>query len=1166
MFNRTVGLTRPKVIRIAVWACLVLARWPACAAQDTMSQEFVDPPSTAAPRVWWHWMNGNITQDGIEKDLDWMHRIGIGGVQIFDAALDTPQVVNHRLTYMTPEWDDALRLAVNRAQSLGMEVAIPSSPGWSESGGPWVAPSDAMKKMVWSETTVVGGYAFHGRLEKPPDVVGPFQDVPAVWGPISYTGPTPAVPVPNLYKDVAVIAYRQPESELPLAKLQPLVTSSGGRIDSESLWYGSPTEPVRLPLRNNQEPAWIELKFPRLVRVQSVTVGMQHPWDGVSARYVAAILEASNDGAVFRRVADAYDINDISSMGLPPAQMTVTFAPVTARFFRLVLPQAPPVTIDPLIKSLLPPPDRERLVTKFILHSAPRVDHVEQKAAFFLANGHGFNKTRSATRGDVVDPRSVINLTDHMRSDGSLTWNPPPGRWCILRVGYSLLGVTNHPATIEATGLEVDKLNAQAVEAYMQEYLRRYERIVGAASVGLRGIHAVVNDSYESGAQNWTDELPTEFAHRRGYSLYAWLPVLTGKIVGSSSSSDRFLWDFRRTLGELIAQNHYARITEVLHARGLIHYGESHEQQRAFFGDGMDVKRHVDIPMGAMWAPGWDAIPQSFGDADIRESASVAHIYGQQLVAAESMTIFGRAGLAFAYAPEELKSTADRELSDGLNLFVIHTSVHQPRSDLSPGLTLGPYGQWFTRQETWSELAAPWVRYLARSSYLLQQGRFVADVLYCYGEDTNITALYSQQLPPVPAGYAFDFINASALTVLAVKDGLIEAPSGSRYRAIVLDPRIKKMSLDMLRSIARLVREGAIVVGEKPLETPSLADDEAVFKNLTSSLWGDGSAGERGYGFGKILAGRTLEKVLLGLRIAPDFRTLDDRPDSSIRFVHRHLTQGDLYFVDNGLDREQRIEADFRVNGLTPELWHADTGEIEPASYREHDGRTIVPLTLGRYDAVFVVFRKPIEQTERTIPEWAHTSLMEVRGPWMLSFQSGRGAPAQVRLETLSSWSENKNPGIRYFSGVAEYKTTLIAPRSWFDDNRYVEIDLGQVKNIAEVRINGKLAGTCWKAPFRLEVRRLLRPGSNEIAIRVANLWVNRLIGDKQPSASPVAVTTLNPYGADSPLLESGLLGPVEIEERSIVSPVRHEPQRRSPNTAGDTESANTRSFGERQH
>src|SRR3569833_1472806 len=532
--------------------------------------------------------------------------------------------------------------------------------------------------------------------------------------------------------------------------------------------------------------------------------------------------------------------------------------------------------------------------------------------------------------------------------------------------------------------------------------------------------------------------------------------------------------------------------------------------------------------MAAMWAPE-GLITQPQGDADIRESASVAHIYGKRLVAAESMTAFGTGGAAYALAPDDLKSTADRELADGLNLFVIHTSVHQPLIDKVPGITLGPFGQWFTRNEPWAEDAGAWTTYLARSSYLLQQGRFVADVLYYYGQDSNITALYGEQLPPIPVGYAFDFANAHALTMLSVQDGYLVTASGMRYRILALDPRSRNMSLDVLQTIAKLVKAGATVVGEKPVRTPSLVDDESVFHNLADAVWGDGTTNTHEYGAGHVIDRMSLADSLAKLNLDPDFSYSKPRDETSVWFVHRKMEKGDLYFLNNRNARPEHINARFRVSGRLPELWHADSGVMEPASYRNDGDHTTLPLTLAAREAVFVLFLVPTTQTQHEIKQKTQKVLTVIRGPWHVSFQPGRGAPARVEFSQLESWSNNPAKGIKYFSGRATYRTEFRTRTSWLVNHSRVELDLGKVSNVAHVVINGHFAGMLWKEPFRVDVTRLLRGGDNELTITVSNLWVNRLIGDKQPGERRIAMSTYDPFQQDSQLLPAGLLGPVTL-------------------------------------
>jgi hypothetical protein len=595
------------------------------------------------------------------------------------------------------------------------------------------------------------------------------------------------------------------------------------------------------------------------------------------------------------------------------------------------------------------------------------------------------------------------------------------------------------------------------------------------------------------------------------------MPVLAGRVVESAAASDRVLWDFRRTIGELTSENHYDQLTTLLRARGMGRYSESHEYRRAFVGDGMEPKRRADIPMGAMWtqAPGKSTDRY---DADIRESASVAHIYGQNIVAAESLTA---ANFAWAYSPETLKPTADRLLAMGLNRFVIHTSVHQPVNDKIPGLGLGPYGQWFTRHETWAEMAKPWTTYLARSAYMLQQGRFVADVLYYYGDDSNVVALFTQRPPRIPAGFNFDYVNSDALmTQFTVVNGRLRAKSGMSYRVLALDPNSQHMTLAVLRKLRDLVAAGAVVVGPKPIESPSQADDQAEFHAIADSLWGSGK--------GKIQAGRTLEQALAG--VARDFEFSRPQADTELLFVHRKLAGGDIYWVNNRQARVEILDATFRVTGKAAEIWHPDTGVTEPASYRMANGRTTVPLRLEANDAVFVVFRKAAAAPQRKIEPVVETALATVDGSWDVAFQPNRGAPEKITFDALHSWHTDADPGVKYFSGTATYTKTVEAPAAWFKPGVNLWLDLGDVKNLADVTLNGKPLGIVWKTPFRVNLAGAMKPGANVLVIRVANLWVNRLIGDQQPGATKKYTYTARQfYKADSPLLPSGLLGPVQV-------------------------------------
>ena len=1096
---------------------------------DALKGGFENPPDSARPRVWWHWMNGNISKEGIKLDLEWMHRVGLRGFQNFDAALETPQVVDERLAYMTPEWKDAFKYAIVLGDQLGMEMAIAGSPGWSESGGPWVPPSQGMKKYVWSATLLEGGKPFLGTLAPPPSNTGAFQNMEILDELTSTEG---SKPIPHFYADVAVIGFRAAKSDVPLESLQPKLTASAGAPDAAILSDGDLVKTTKLPIPAAGESAWVQYEFTESRTIRSLTIVTKSV--GEIAAMVAGItnpeisLAASDDGQTFRPIVTLPD------GGAP--QHTVSFAPVTARFFRVLFKRRPAPPLPPWAEGLdasslgikigKPPTDYE--IAELVLHPGARVNRFEEKAAFTPVSDLYELATPSVTPDDVVAKSDVIDLTSKLRPDGTLAWTPPDGRWVVLRLGYSLLGITNHPATAEATGLEVDKLNHTFVKNYMETYLDSYKQTVGADYMGKRGIRCVVNDSWEAGSQNWTDDMIAQFKKRRGYDPTPWMPVLAGFVVESAESSDRFLWDFRKTIGDLIADEHYGQLEATLHEWGMRHYGESHESGRAFVADGMEVKKFNEVPMSAMWTqtPGVNKEQYNY-NADDRESASVAHIYGQNLAAAESLTA---AAAPWAWSPATLKPTADQELLNGINRFVIHESAHQPLVDKKPGLTLGPFGQWFNRNETWAEEAGPWVNYLARSSYLLQQGHFAADLLYFYGEDSNLTAIFEHKSPGVPAGYGFDYINADGLIhMLSVVNGRIITKSGMSYRVLGLDPYSQHMSLPVLRAIHKLVQDGAVVAGPKPTDDPSLADDSAEFRKLNEELFGDGS-GVHQAGKGTVYAGQNLADVFKSLKVAPDFDYTKPESDTRLLFAHRKLAEGDLYFVDNRNDRDEKVDAVFRVTGKAPELWHPETGSSEPASYKIADGRTTVPLHLEPWGTVFVVFRTTTQTASRTLPGRVETQIATVEGPWKVSFQPGRGAPASITLDKLISWSDSADSGVKYFSGEGTYTKTLQASSDWFKDGTKLWIDLGDVKNLAEVTVNGRALGQVWHAPYRVDATNALKPGANEVSIKVINAWVNRLIGDQQPDATTkYTFADVKPYKANSPLLPSGLIGPVKV-------------------------------------
>jgi hypothetical protein len=1064
-------------------------------AQSQQLKDFQTPPNAAKPRVWWHWMNGNITKDGIKKDLDWMKQVGIGGFQNFDANLFTPVVVPKKLVFMQPDWKDAFKFATEHADKNGLEMAIAGSPGWSVTGGPWVKPEDGMKKYVWTEIKIEGGKPFAGKLPQPSSALSNFQNVEAFGEGLSggFVGTKP-----DFYRDALVIAYRIPVKEKTLAELNPKVTSSGGEFDLKKLTDGDLSKSTPLPPKAIDEDIWIQYEFdsPQTFRALSV-VGANHgPLEQFNGSPENRSLQVSDDGINFREVTKIH--------GSAVPQTTVSFPPTTAKYFRFVYKTlASSAGFAAMMGGNVPPPRPEGVsVAEFALYTTSRIDKAEDKAGFLPWTETTASYLPDNT--DAIATEDIIDITAKMSADGTLNWTAPAGNWMIVRLGYSLTGRQNHPASPEATGLEVDKLDKEAVRRYINSYLDMYKDATGGM-MGAKGLQYMVLDSYEAGHMNWTKAFPEEFKKRRGYDLTKWIPALTGRVVKSAEDTEKFLWDFRKTIGELIAENHYDVIGEELHKRGMKRYTESHEGKRIYLADGMDVKRNAEVPMSAMWTPGslaGGANEEIRSEADIRESASVANIYGKPFVAAESMTAVQN---AFSWHPEKLKRTADLEMASGLNRFVIHTSVHQPLDDKKPGFSLGPFGQYFTRQETWAGAGAKaWMDYLGRSCYLLQQGRNVADILYLYGENTNITWVSREKLPDIPAGFEFDYVNSSALlNAIQAKNGQLVANSGNTYKVLMLDESTKAMTLSVLKKIKALVEGGAKVIGEKPEKSPSLTDNESEFKKLADEIWSKSNV-------------TTFDKV----NLKPD--VLITGAKNKILYRHRQNADQDIYWLNNRGAEPTDAEVSFRVSGKVPELWNPQTGKTERVSYKIVDGRTIISLKFESWDAYFIVFKGKAATQNYTKAAINNQLIKEIAGTWKVNFDNKK-----VDFKSLDSWTENDDADIKYFSGTATYDNTFSLPT--VDKSGKYMIDLGDVKNIAEVIVNGKNVGTAWKKPFKLDISEALKAGENSIQIKVTNLWVNRLIGDAQPDAKKTTFTTMPFYRKESKLLPAGLLTPVNL-------------------------------------
>jgi len=1111
-----------------------------------MELGFKQPPDSAKPRVWWHWLNGNVTKEGITADLEWMKRSGIGGMQMFDGNLGTPVFVDKRLVWMTPAWKDAFRHTGFEADRLGLEMSMAASGGWSETAGPWVKPEEAMKKVVWSEILVQGPKKFSGKLANPPSNNGRFQniplppdlDFPAQPMPGAKPEPkeAPAPPDPTYYADTAVIAFRLPDAERRMADLHPKVTSNANNLDFVALMDGDVAKNVDLPYMEDGEPSWIQFEFTQPYRAQAFTIAAGTGSTFGGQAIPEGKVQASHDGTNWITLADLPGPGH-SSAGFPVR--TYSFSPVTAKYYRVTLKPAPPNPMMAMFAELLglPSPTIKKFdIAELDFHNGPRVNHWQEKAAF--ANLLEYPRTPIVPQDQTISRSNVVELTSKVGKDGTLAWDVPAGKWVIQRMGYSLTGEKNHPATREATGYEIDKLSWKHVDSYVKTYV---DMISGAIGPNFgKSFRYFLMDSWEASNENWTDDMIAQFRRRRGYDPTPFLPVLTGRVIESADVSDRFLWDFRQTLSDLLAENHYRAATEYFNKHGIGLYAEAMGAGLPTVGDGLFNKGQVDIPMGEFWTYLPGQTPSGEHIADTREAASAAHIYGKTLAAAESFTSFPWIP-AWGQSPYFLKPIGDWYLANGINRIVFHTSDAQPFVDDAhkPGMTLGPFGQHYTRNITWAEQAIAWNTYLARSSYLLQQGLFVGDLAYFYGEGAPVTVPFWKKLSPaVPEGYNYDWVNADViLHRMTVKDGRIVLPDGMSYRVLVLPDDIDRLTLPVLKKLRDLVADGAIISGPKPGKSPSLSgfpasDDEV--RAVANDLWGptDGkSVTEHAYSKGKVYWGKSLNEVLEAQKTNPDFRYTRPAFDTKLVWIHRRTTDAEIYFVSNQNNRAEDVLTSFRVQGKEAELWRPDTGAIEPAEFKIDGGQTIVPLHFDPSGSVFVVFRKPAIAPERGLPHVVNTQLATVQGPWQVTFPPNWGAPAQIKLDNLVSWTTSSDTGVKYFSGTATYSKDIEASPDWLRRGGEVVLDLGTVKEIAEVSINGKpVGGILWKPPFQADITEALKAGANHVEIKVTNLWPNRMIGDQQPGVQKTyTFTDAKFYKANSPLMDSGLLGPVTV-------------------------------------
>ncbi|MGY4384843.1 hypothetical protein ACVWYN_001877 [Pedobacter sp. UYP24] len=812
----------------------------------------------------------------------------------------------------------------------------------------------------------------------------------------------------------------------------------------------------------------------------------------------------------------------------------------------------------------------------------PRIDDIGEKALYYRApysSAPGVKPYLPYTTAYknispelVIHKKDIIDLTGKLKANGELDWKVPAGKWNVVRFGKRNNGAITRPAPVPGLGFEADKFDTLAIKDHLDHYTgvllnklkKNYKNSVG----GLKMLHM---DSWEMGSQNWTSRFREEFTRRRGYDPLLFYPVYNGSIVESTEVSERFLWDLRQTSQELILENHAGYVKEYAHKNGM---GLSIEPYDMNPNSDLELGAVADVPMAEFWSAGY-----GFNAAfSCIEATSIAHVNGVSEVPAEAFTAQDNEG--WKQHPASMKNQGDWAFAAGINRFVFHTFQNQILADsLKPGMTMGPYGVQWNRNQTWWPMVGAYHDYLSRSQYLLQQGNTVADLLYLTPEGSPhvfkppLSALIMENgVMPDRKGYNFDGCAPSQLYKATVKDGRIVFPGGASYKILVL-PAVKTITPKLLEKIRGLIAEGAVVVGSPPTQSPGLAGYPAVddtIKTMANAIWGGeivpANQTTKEFGKGKVIWGTELEtkldylypeyeltsKILKDLQVAPDFES-----DGPIRYTHRSSTKWDIYFVSNRTDKLVSTKAKFRdyVKGK-PVFFDATTGKISNLTVSVVGaGSAEISLNFEPYQSFFVVFSK--DRIEAVVPKvnFAHENYFAVsksktvlEGPWQVSFDPKWGGPKETTFKELTDWSANENNGIKYYSGIAFYKKQFDLS-AVTNPGEKLYLDLGEVKNMAKVKLNGKDLGVVWTSPWQVDISNAVKATGNVLEIEIANLWPNRLIGDEflpddgitngqwpewlskglpRPSKR-YTFTTFKHYSKNSPLFKSGLLGPVSI-------------------------------------
>ncbi|MBX3427050.1 MAG: hypothetical protein KF688_15335 [Pirellulales bacterium] len=1148
--------------RIVVWgACAILAingvRGLRTARANEFLAAFENPPAEAKPWAFWYWMHGCVSREGIDADLHAMQQAGLGGAYLMpikgplaESPWPTPVV------QLSPEWRDYVRHAVSGAERRGLKLALHVCDGFATAGGPWITPELSMQQLTWSEA-----------------IVGDETERSSA-GPLALDQP-PAKE--GHYRDVAVLAFPAgPSAGITSRTVRPSVTTS--REDVDATFLAGNADRSEQPRLRLEDRGWVLYEFAEPFTCRSITITP----DGANSQAHRFVVEASPDGRSFVPVTQLAPPRH----GWHNGDKTVTHAiPATAaRRFRFTWNK---VGTEPGAEDLDSAKWSPVLKVRTLeLSAEPRIHQWEGK------NGSSWSVSPWSTDKQcptdlAIQPKAVLDLTDKLGADGTLDWNPPAGRWRVLRLGHTSTGAHNDTAG-GGKGLECDKLNPVAVRLQFERWFAEVLKDVGpAASRTLTTLHV---DSWECGSQNWTPGMLEEFRRRRGYEPLPYLPTLAGRPVGDANSSEQFLHDWRVTLNELLQERFFGTLAELADKHRCQFSAECVAPTMS--ARGMEHFRAVDVPMGEFWLRS----PTHDKPNDMLDAISAAHVYGKPIVQAEAFT---QLRMEWDEHPALLKPLADRQFAAGANRLVFHVFAHNPWLERRPGMTLDNVGLLFQRGQTWWPAVGGWIDYVRRCQGVLQCGAPVVDVAVFTGEEIPSRAVLPERLPFLPGlsdlgrqraeqlrrmnrdtpvaegppgvrhaanivdpaawvdplnGFAFDSLGPDALLQLCrVEGGRIVLPGGASYRLLVvpgrhpLQPDGARMSPAVAAKLLELIRGGGtVVLCERPLPMARVgasdSDMRRAYEARLEELWptelpSRNARGEiRRLGDGVVVCGTKGLNLRAELGLVPDAE-FDGQP-GELAWTHRRTADADAYFIANQGARTTGVRGTFRVAAATAELWDPATGARIAFPGRRveltDDLRTTTTFRLGPHESRFLVFpQKPSNLPQRQNRSLART----LAGPWQVRFDPSLGGPVEaVEFTELIDWTTHADPGVRHYSGNAAYSKSFRADGEVIGSGR-TWIELGRVENLARVTLNGADCGVAWKSPFLVEATGKLRGGENELVVEVYNTWANRLVGDANGVGPARAWMTARRPAADARLLPAGLLGPVtvwrEIEEES---------------------------------